>query len=242
MDFGVTTYGLGLLAGVLSTLSPCVLPLIPILLGTALGSHKHGPLALAVGLMVSFAFLGTAIAYLGTFAGMDPALVRNTGALILGFFGVILLSERLQQRFAYSASGLSTSSGNLLARLRLDGLTGQFVVGLVLGVVWSPCVGPTLGAAIALASQGSHLPQIALLMGLFGLGAGLPLALLGLLSRATIMRVRGRLMRAGKIGKIFLGATLLLLAAAILTGADKHFETWVVEHSPDWLTELTTRY
>ena len=66
-----------------------------------------------------------------------------------------------------------------------SGLAGQFAVGLLLGAVWSPCVGPTLGAASLLASQGKDLPQVALTMVVFGIGAAVPLILLGLLSRAT---------------------------------------------------------
>jgi cytochrome c biogenesis protein CcdA len=103
-------------------------------------------------------------------------------------------------------------------------------------------VGPTLGAATTLAAQGRDLAQIALLMMIFSLGAGTPLVALGSLSRATIMRVRGRMLAAGKLGKSFLGGLLLVLGAAILTGLDKSFEAWAVRISPDWLTDLTTRF
>ena len=130
----------------------------------------------------------------------------------------------------------------LLAKLKLDGLAGQFVVGLVLGVIWSPCVGPTLGAATTLASQGRDLAQIALLMMIFAMGAGTPLVVLGSVSRAAVMRMRGRMMQAGKLGKSILGGLLLLLGVAILSGLDKSFEAWVLRISPEWLTALTTRY
>ena len=242
MDFGFGTYSLGFLAGLVSTLSPCVLPLIPILLATATGKHKFGALALASGLMLSFTLIGTLIAFSGPALGVDQAALRNVGAVVLVMFGTVLLSAPLQARFASATSGLSAAADRLLGATHIDGLRGQFLVGLVLGIVWTPCVGPTLGAAIALASQGSHLPQIALLMALFGLGAGTPLLALGFLSRGTMQRVRGRLMNVGKYGKSMMGLVVIALALAILTGADKGIETWAVEHSPDWLTELTTRY
>ncbi len=148
----------------------------------------------------------------------------------------------MQERFATATSGLSAVGDGFLAKLSLDGLPGQFVIGLVLGVIWTPCVGPTLGAATTLASQGQNLAQITLLMAVFGLGAGTPLVILGSLSRATMMRVRGRMMSAGKLGKMLLGGVLLLLGIAILTGYDKSFEAWAVAVSPEWLTNLTTRY
>lgn len=242
MEFGLGSYGLGYLAGLLSTLSPCVLPLIPILLASAVASHRHGAHALALGLMLSFTAIGLFVATLGASLGLDAATFRAVAAVLLIGFAVVLLSPALQARFAIASSGLGTLGDRWLSRLRLDGLGGQFVVGLVLGVIWSPCVGPTLGAATTLASQGSQLGQVALLMALFGLGAGTPLLLLGSLSRATAMRVRGRLMAVGQGGKWLLGGVMLLLGVAILTGWDKQFEAWAVDVSPAWLTDLTTRY
>ena len=197
MDFGIGTFGLGYLAGVLSTLSPCVLPLVPILIATAIAAHRFGAYALALGLTLSFAVIGLFIATLGASLGLDPATFRSVAAVILIGFAVPLLSTKLQ-RFATATSGLSAAGDSLLSRVRLDGLGGQFVIGVVLGLIWTPCVGPTLGAATTLASQGSQLGQIGLLMLIFGLGAGTPLVVLGSLSRATVMRFRGKLISAGK--------------------------------------------
>lgn len=242
MDFGVGTYGLGYLAGMLSTLSPCVLPLVPILIATAVAAHRFGAYALALGLMISFSAVGIFIATIGASLGVDQGVFRTIAAVILILFGIMLLSVRLQERFATATSGLSTAGDSLLAKINLDGLKGQFVIGLVLGIIWSPCVGPTLGAATTLASQGKNLAQIALLMAVFGLGAGTPLVILGSVSRAAMTRVRNKLMSAGKTGKLVLGAVMLLLGIAILTGLDKQFEAWVVAISPQWLTDLTTRF
>jgi cytochrome c-type biogenesis protein len=242
MDFGLGTFALGYLAGVLSTLSPCVLPLLPILIASALAQHRLGPLALAAGLTLSFTLVGVSIATLGASIGLDPSLLRKGAALLLIGFGVLLLVPALQTRFALATAGVGAAGDGLLARLSGTGWSGQFMVGLVLGLVWSPCVGPTLGAASTLASQGRDLGQIALLMLLFGLGAGTPLVLIGGLSREAMARARGRLLSAGQPGKGLLGVMLLAIGAAILSGADKHFEAWVLDHSPDWLTELTTRF
>jgi cytochrome c-type biogenesis protein len=242
MDFGPGTYGLGYLAGVLSTLSPCVLPLLPILIISAGVAHRMGPLALALGLAISFSGVGILIGSAGAALGLDPDIFRTLAAVVLLVLGVVMVSERLQQRFAAAAAGLSSHGNDLLSGLKLDGLRGQFLIGLVLGLVWSPCVGPTLGAATTLASQGQHLAQIALLMALFGLGAGTPLVLLGALPRAGMARVSRAMSLTGKWGKLALGAAMILLAIAILTGLDKSFEAFIVDVSPDWLTRLTTRF
>jgi len=242
MEFGIGSYGFGLLAGLLSTLSPCVLPILPILLGSATAAHPRAPLALAGGLALSYAVIGTLIASLGASVGLDATIFRNVGAVILGVLGLVLMSTSLQQRFATATSGIGDAGNNLISSLNLNGLGGQFVIGLALGVVWSPCVGPTLGAAIVLASQGSHLPQVALLMGIFGVGAALPVIILAYLSRTVMMKVRGSLMQAGKTGKLILGFIMLAIAAMILSGADKPLESWLVQISPEWLTTLTTRF
>ncbi|MEO5795592.1 MAG: cytochrome c biogenesis CcdA family protein [Rhodoferax sp.] len=242
MDFGLGSYGFGFLAGLLSTLSPCVLPIIPILLGSATNAHPRAPLALAGGLAISYAVIGSTLAWAGSALGLDGSIFRGIGAAILGVLGLVLLSGGLQQRFAAATAGIGDAGNSLIARMRLDGLWGQFAIGLVLGVVWSPCVGPTLGAAVVLASQGSQLPQVALLMGIFGLGAALPVVVLAYVSRGAMLKMRGKLLQAGKTGKMVLGAIMVALAVLILTGADKPIETWLVVHSPDWLTTLTTRF
>jgi len=242
MDFGPGTFALGYLAGVLSTLSPCVLPLLPILIASALAQHRFGPIALAAGLTLSFALVGVSIATLGAAIGLDQGLLRKGAALLLIGFGAVLLVPALQTRFALATAGVGAAGDGLLARLSGTGWGGQFMIGLVLGLVWSPCVGPTLGAASTLASQGRDLGEIGLLMLLFGLGAGTPLVLIGSLSREAMARLRGRLLSAGQRGRWLLGAMLLVIGAAILSGADKRFETWLLDHSPDWLTELTTRF
>lgn len=240
MDFSAATYGLALAAGGLSTLSPCVLPLVPILLGTAVTAHRYGPLALAGGLALSFTVVGVVIASAGVALGIDQAALRQGAAVLLIALGVLLLSSRLQERFAGAAAGLSGAGGNLLARVTVGGLAGQFILGLLLGLVWSPCVGPTLGAAITLASQGRDLGQVSLLMALFGVGAALPLVVLGFLSRQAMARFRGRLLALGKAGKAVLGAVMLVLGLAIVSGADKQFEAWVVDNAPPWLVRATT--
>ncbi len=242
MEFGLGSYGLGFLAGLLSTLSPCVLPIIPILLGSAANAHPRAPLALAGGLALSYAVLGTGLAWAGSALGLDASILRDGGAVILGLLGLVLMSGNLQQRFATATSGIGDAGNGLISRMNLDGLRGQFAIGLVLGVVWSPCVGPTLGAAVALASQGSHLPQVALLMGIFGVGAALPIVVLAYLSRSAMMKARGKLMQVGKTGKTIFGAVMVALAVLILSGADRPVESWLVDHSPAWLTRLTTRF
>ena len=242
MDFGVATYGLALLAGALSTLSPCVLPLVPVLVAAAVSAHRWGAVALGVGLALSFTVVGLFVATLGASLGLDPDSFRTVGAVILVLFGLILLIPWLQNYFSRAASVLTNSGNTLLSRITGSGLSGQFLVGAVLGIVWSPCVGPTLGAATTLASQGRNITQIAFLMLVFGVGTAAPLILLGSLSRARMAAMRGGLLSAGRYGKQAFGLAMVILGVLIATGLDKFVEGWILDRSPDWLTRLTTRF
>lgn len=242
MDIHLATLGLSLLAGVLSILSPCVLPLLPILIGAAVASHRWGPYALALGLALSFAVGGIALASLGQALDLDPGWQRTLGGVILILLGVVLLVPALQRRFASATAGIGAAGHELSARLPIEGLRGQFLLGAVMGLVWAPCVGPTLGAAVGLASQGRALGDAAIVMSVFGIGAGLPLIGIARLSRERVNRLRGRLLGAGAYGRYLLGAMLVIVGAAILSGVDKQFEAALVEWSPDWLNQLTTRF
>jgi cytochrome c biogenesis protein CcdA len=233
---------LALLVGALSTLSPCVLPLLPIVLGAAVSQHRYGPAALAAGLGLSFVAIGLFVATIGFSIGLDGAVFRLVAAALMVGFGAVLMLPSLQTRLAVAGGPLSNWAEQRFGGIKGTGLAGQFAVGLLLGAVWSPCVGPTLGAASVLAAQGRDLGQVALTMIAFGLGAATPLLVLGTLSRQAMVGLRDRLLTTGRWGKFALGGVLVAVALLIFTGGDRVFETLIVNASPDWLTNLTTRF
>jgi len=242
VTFGIGTYGLSALAGVLTTLSPCVLPIIPILMSSAVASHRLGALALAAGVAASFTVLGVLLAAFGASLGLDGESLRMVGAVLLVAFGALLLSGRLQSQLAHLTSRLSDAGSSLLSRFTFDGAVGQFTLGLLLGSLWSPCVGPTLGAAVTLASRGENLAQVSLLMAVFGVAASLPMLVVGMLSRAVLARSRGSLRAVGLWGRQVLGVALIGLGILTLSNTDRSVEAWLLDHSPAWLTALTTRF
>jgi len=238
----VIAVALAFLAGLLSILSPCVLPLVPIVLGAAVAAHPLGAVALAAGLAISFSGLGLLLALAGIGLGIDADLFRLGAAVMMIALGALLVVPSWQMRLASAGGQVANWADRHLGRFASSGLAGQFAIGLLLGAVWSPCVGPTLGAASLLASQGHDLLQVGVTMIAFGIGAALPLALLGLLSRAAIARIRTGLMSAGKLGKAALGTAFVLVGIAIVSGVDKTVEAALVDISPAWLTRLTTTF
>lgn len=240
MDAG--TLGLAFLAGLLSALSPCVLPLAPLVLGAAAADHKWAPALLASGVALSFVVIGLFVATVGFAIGLDGGLFRLAAAGVMAALGVILLFPGLQARAAAAGGPLSDRLNAMFGGRAAQGLSGQFGVGLLLGAVWSPCVGPTLGAASVLAARGEDLGAVAATMAAFGLGAAAPLLALGFVSRTVFARWRDPLLAAGKRMKQAMGLLFLALGLLIVTGADKSLEAALVAASPDWLTELTTRF
>ncbi len=234
--------GFAFLAGVLSILSPCVLPLVPIVLGTAVSEHRFGPVALSAGLALSFTVIGLFVATVGFAAGIDGGVFQTAAAVILLLIGLTLLVPALQSRFVMVASPLGAVAETRLGGFATTGLFGQFGVGLLLGAVWSPCAGPTLGAASLMAARAENLGLVALTMLAYGIGAAVPMLLLGLMSRETLKRWRGSMLSAGKGLKQVMGAVLVLLGCFMLTGFDKIVEAKLVDASPAWVTNLTTRF
>jgi cytochrome c biogenesis protein CcdA len=238
----MATFGFALLAGVLTILSPCVLPLVPMVLAAAAGEHRFGPVALAGGLAISFTAIGLFVALFGFAIGLDANVFRVAAAVLMIVIGAVLLLPAAQTRLAAAAGPMANWTEHRFGGFSTSGLSGQFGVGLLLGAVWAPCVGPTLGAASLMASRGENLGQVSLTMLVFGIGAALPLLLLGLLSRETMMRWRGRLMSGGKAGKAIMGGFLVVIGVAILTGFDKRIEATLTAAAPEWIVDLTTRF
>ena len=229
-------------AGALTILSPCVLPLVPVVLGSSAQRVRYGPVALAVGLVVAFTAVGFTIAAFGAALGIDTFVVRQAGAVMLCLVGIVLLVPWLQDRMAMLVTPLAAWAGERQAHLDQYGLWGQAAVGALLGIVWSPCVGPTLGAATALAASGENLGEVAAVMAAFGLGIAVVLLVLAFATRTVVNRWRGKLMAAGGRGKILLGGLLVVIGVMILTGLDRRIEAAILDIQPDWAIEWSSKF
>jgi cytochrome c-type biogenesis protein len=233
---------LAFLAGVLSTLSPCILPLLPIVLSTAMSEHRLAPAALAAGVAISFTAIDFFVATMGFSMGLDMEVFRSIAATLMIALGGALMLPRLQSQLATASGPVGNWTEERFGRFSTAGLPGQFGVGVLLGAVWTPCAGPTLGAASLLASRGENLGLVAATMLAFGVGTTVPLLILGMLSREALARWRGRMLKAGKSGKIALGAILVAFGVLTLAGYDRTIQTALERQVPDWLTALTTRF
>ncbi len=242
MDISALTLGLAFLAGLVTTLSPCVLPILPMIASAATGRHPLGLPALAAGLALAFTLVGVGVAASGHLIGLDEGSLRLAAGGLMTVVAVVLLSATLQQRFASMAAGVGGAAHGLASGIRADHPGAQFAIGTLMGIAWSPCVGPTLGAAIALAAGGSGLAEATVIMAVFSVAAVVPLTAAGLASRRLFALKREGLQRAGEVGRKVMGWSLLLIGGLVLLGLDKRLEVFLLDLAPEWLLALTTRF
>src|SRR6516165_8661069 len=135
----IGTFGLAFLAGLLSVLSPCVLPLLPIVLGAAASGHRMGPAALAGGVALSFAAIGLFVATAGFAIGLDDDAFRTVAALLMIGVGLALMRPTLQMRLAAAGGPISGWADHKINGVRSGGAWAQFGIGLLLGEVCYYC-------------------------------------------------------------------------------------------------------
>jgi cytochrome c-type biogenesis protein len=238
--FSGSELGLALLAGSLTTLNPCVFPLLPIVLGGALQGHKAAPFAMGAGMVAAFAALGLVVGVAGDALGLDPDHIRIAGAVLLIAFGVVMLVPALNERFTNLVTPLASGANNATTKLDSGSLLGAFATGGLLGMVWSPCSGPMLASALTLVATQGGAVRGTVLLGTFGLGAAAVLVAVAYASRAGFGRVRGWVLTHMNTVKKVFGVFVILVGVAILSGGDKWLEAQLVRVLPEGWIKLTT--
>ncbi len=234
----------GFIAGLLTLINPCVLPVLPIVLASALQSGRHAPLALAAGMSLAFVTLGMLLATLGHSIGLNERTLAQTGAVLMLGFGLVLVVPALNERFTALAGSFSAKADQQLTDLdnTSGGLKSHFFGGILLGAVWSPCIGPTLGGAISLASQGQNLLWAFAIMCSFALGVSGVIILLGYGSRSVIQKRQQKLRWLAERAKPIMGGVFIAVGLMILFSIHHYIEAWLVQVLPYWLQDLSVKF
>jgi cytochrome c-type biogenesis protein len=230
---------LGYLAGLLTLINPCVLPVLPIVIASALQASRMGPVALAAGMSVSFVGLGLLVAVAGRSLGLTETAIQTGGALLMIGFGLVLLVPRLNEGFALATAGMASRADRGIDQLDRTALGGQFLGGMLLGAVWSPCVGPTLGGAISLAAQGDSLGRAAATMIAFAAGVSTIILALGYGARRALMRNRVAMQRIAELAKPLMGIVFLAVGLALYFGLHHKAQAALLNVLPIWLQDLS---
>jgi cytochrome c biogenesis protein CcdA len=229
----------GYLAGLLTLINPCVLPVLPIVLASALQAHRLGPVALAAGMSASFVVLGLTVAALGVAIGLDAERLAQIGAIAMIGFGLVLLVPRLNAGFAMVTAGFAARADAGVDQVDRSGLAGQAIGGALLGAVWSPCVGPTLGGAISLAAQGQSVLWAGLVMTAFAAGVSSVILALGYGARAALQRRRDLMRSIAEKSKPIMGVVFLAVGLMIFFGLNYRIEGRILNLIPIWLQDFS---
>lgn len=227
------------LAGLLTLINPCVLPVLPIVLASASSQHRLGPVALAAGMSASFVIFGLGVAAFGRAVGLDQDGLTRIAAMGMIVFGAALLLPRAGALFQTATAGLAMRADGQIDQTARSGLMGQAAGGALLGAAWSPCIGPTLGGAIALASQGESLAWAGAIMLAFAAGVSSIILALAYGARNLLMRNRARAQALAMRARPVLGGVFIAMGIFMLSGGPHMAETWAVENLPAWLQDLS---
>ena len=231
----VLAYG----AGLLTLINPCVLAVLPLVLGAAVRGGRSGPLVLAAGMSISFVAVGMLVLTAGASLGLNEDIVSQIGAVLMIGFGAVLLIPQASSRFALAAGRLASGADSSLNDLDFARPQELFLGGMLLGAVWSPCIGPTLGGAIALAAQGQNLGYATLIMAGFALGVSTVMVALGYGTNEALRARRDWLRPLAERSRPIMGAVFVFVGVAILLGLHKAAETWLLDQMPYWLQDLS---
>jgi len=219
-------------AGVLTIASPCVLPMAPVVLGASIAQPgRLRPLFIALGFGVAFS---TAALVLGAFSSalpVSPGLLRVLAALALAAFGILMLWTRPMHALAERLGGVMTRVDELSRRAGA-GNAGGFVLGLALGVLWTPCAGPVLGSILTLIATATDLAWAAVLVGCYALGAAIPMLAIGYGGRYATTRVRRISPYTTAIQRAF-GVLVIAIAVATAFQLDTPVVAWISNFLPE---------
>ena len=229
----------GYLAGLLTLINPCVLPILPIVIATSVQASKHAPIALAAGMSTSFVLLGLTVSAVGPALGLTDEIVSRSAALLMVAFGLFLLVPLLGKKFTVATTAISKIADAGITATVSQGLVGQFLGGALLGAVWSPCIGPTLGAAIALASQGVDLIYATLIMTSFALGVSTLVFIFSFATKSWLERNIRWMRILSKQSRTILGGIFIIIGFGIFFQFNHTIDTWLINHLPTWLIDFS---
>lgn len=226
------------LAGVVTILSPCILPILPIILTTSIGGvtvGKFRPFGVVTGFILSFTFFTLFLSTIVRLLGIPSETLRFVSVLIIALFGISLLVPQFQvlveKLFSKLAGFMPSSQGRI-------GFGGGLLIGFSVGLLWTPCVGPILASVISLAITGTVTFEAFFITLAYSFGTAIPMFLIMLGGQNVLRRVPWLLSHLSHIQKLF-GVFMIATAIGIFFNVDRKFQTFVVNTFPQYGVGLT---
>ena len=222
---------LALLAGVVTIAAPCTLPVLPILLGASIGQRgRIRPALIALGFVISFAFVALALNAIASALRFDPDVLRTAGLILLTAFGVLMIFPAAFERLAPQLAGASSAASHPLFAARPN--LGGFVLGTTLGLVWTPCAGPVLGAILTAVATSPDRAHSAGLLLAYTIGAALPMLAIAYGGQAISTKLRRIAPYAARLQQGF-GVIVIAFAASAFLQYDAIALAWIGQFFPE---------
>lgn len=226
------------LAGIVTILSPCILPILPIILSSSFGGKEIGrarPIGVVAGFVASFTFFTLFLSTIVRISGISADTLRFFSVIVIALFGISflipqfqLLVEKLFSKLARFAPQSNTKTG----------FGSGFLIGLSLGLLWTPCVGPILASIISLAITGAVTLDAFIITLAYSLGTAIPMFAIMIGGQNFLRRVPWLLANSVNIQKAF-GVLMIVTALGILTNMDRKFQTFILDRFPQYGVGLT---
>ncbi len=239
---------LSFFAGLLASLNPCVLPLLPIVVLSSLNKSKLGMPLMIAGLTFTFIAFGLLVGQITKVIFIDVnGIARDVSAIIMVMFGLILIIPSFKNRFSLLSSGVGNFANAISNTLSLEKPINHFWLGALMGLVWTPCSGPLLGGAIGLINtteeiNGNVIWQTVKIMVPFSLGASVPLLVIALGGQAILRKFYSKIFATGAILNIVFGVVLVTFGILIFTNQIRNIEIMFLDLLPDWWVEFSTQF
>jgi len=225
MGLSPLAIALAILGGLLTAFSPCILPILPILIGRSLQTHRYGPVALVVGTMSGFAIAGSLLGIASIWLTDLANFIRIMAIAFLLILGVLSIFPKLNYLL------LSKLPLPKFKQTNRVNLIGEFLLGSQLGLLWTPCAGSVLGSILVLAVAEQQVFSAFILLLFYGIGAGIPMLIIAYASRyfsKSFLRLRSHSQLLQKIGGLLISMT----AIAIILGWDVKIQLWLAPFFP----------
>ena len=215
------------IAGVVTIMKPCCLPLVPVIFSGS-GGHRFRPLAIVTGLTISFTTMGVLVSAFGATFAEYTSYLRNIAILFIISMGLVLFDEDVNMEFMKISGSITQNLRQIgflnrfSSRMPEGSLTGGFFLGMSLGVLWIPCVGPILGAVLALVATVGNITYGAWMLFVYSVGMSLPMLSIAYYGKRVTNRYKW-FSRNGELLKKLSGLVLILVGIMLLFSIDKIF-------------------
>jgi len=223
------------IAGIVTVLSPCILPVLPIVLSSAVGGGKARPFGIVTGFILSFTFFTLFLTSTVQTLHIPADSLRTFSIIVIFLFGISLLIPQFQTLVELLFSKLSAFTPNTQGK---TGFGSGFLIGLSIGLLWTPCVGPILASVVALALTGTVTGTAVIITFSYALGTAIPMFAILYGGRNILLRVPWLTTNTGKIQKAF-GVIMVVTAIGLFFNFDRNFETYIIKTFPQYGTGLT---